>query len=125
MNDRIDSLEKIGVEVNDESRSATYVLYHFTIHGKRSSHLSIKLGGFLGADTLMFLDSWDRLTHENAITATAAAEWDIERERAILRIMNIGLLQDVAGEMHLTKEEFFDALWNKIIRTIEQLARWI
>ena len=71
-------------------------------------------------DGISFSYATGRAASSSGFNAWGKFKWDIEKEAIVLNLNDMGMLSaSYSGEMTYTKEEFLQALWNKIRSVIE------
>jgi hypothetical protein len=110
-------MESVGY-VSTVRRGTDRVFVSFERGGRTEYALRITMGGQgMGEDKLTFSPG----EAGSGMSAWVEPFYDRESERAMLRLVDFSLLGRLAGQQEaVTKEEFFDRLWEKIVEALER-----
>ena len=120
---RMESLQNAGYVVDHDQRDGNI---HFRVlAGDEVVYfLNIRPGGLGNDKGLSFFHGWgNRSISDGSTTATATPVPDEYTGEAKLNVFNFSLLGHGSMEKTYTKQEFLDALWNEIVKTVDQLSR--
>jgi hypothetical protein len=88
--------------------------------------LNIKKGGFGNGDAgISFSYAIGRMISNSGINAWGHFKWNAVKELVVLELHDMSLLSSfISGDAkEYTKEEFLEALWNKIRSIVENSSR--
>ena len=94
-------------------------------NGNTVYSLDIHKGYLAGSgkdDGISFSYAEGRATFTSGFHATGSFKWDRQREVVVLELLDFSLLRHAGGTKEYTKEEFLQALWDKIRSVIERSA---
>ena len=119
---RMKSLEEAGYIVDRDAREGK--IRFRVIAGDQTVYFLHMWQGGLGNDKgLGFFHGWgNRSVSEGSTTATATPVPDEYTGEAKLDVLNMSLLGHGSIQKTYTKEEFVDALWDEIVRAVDQLG---
>ena len=119
---RCDSLSEKGVSCsvfNRDGRTCIRIL----LDGKTKYSLDMGIGGIGGDNSIAFYGVEGEMfsSSSGSFNAWANIEWSQEKYDVIMKFNDFSLLNTFnTGEKEYTKEEFLEALWNKICDVLEE-----
>ncbi|MBB6053877.1 toll/interleukin-1 receptor domain-containing protein [Armatimonas rosea] len=122
--ERMKDIEAAGYIVDHDRREGR-ICFRVESDSRTIYFLDMWLGGAIGGDkSLGFYDGWGNNSGgSGAMTATATPVLSEESGEPVLEIINFSLLNSRHTQKTYSKEEFLEALWEKIVSTVDQLGR--
>ena len=103
-------------KLNRDGRTCLRVVYN----GETKYSLDLWIGGMLDDSSLNFYGVIGEPTFSsNSVNAWGKLIWSKQKEEIVIELHDLSLLGDLGSELKYTREEFLDALWNKICDTLE------
>ncbi|MDA2803031.1 toll/interleukin-1 receptor domain-containing protein [Nocardiopsis suaedae] len=116
-------LEDAGF-IGTVNRTDSMIMLRVELQGHTVYSLDITKGGPFGDDKLNFVVGGNHInTHGNSSNGHAAPFFDRDTQMSKLRMFDLSVFCSMGGQdKEYTKEEFFDALWDRIIDQLERLT---
>ncbi|MFC1514929.1 toll/interleukin-1 receptor domain-containing protein [Candidatus Omnitrophota bacterium] len=117
---RCTSLSSQGISLSVLNRNGRMCL-RIVNNGETRYSLDVWIGGISGDSSLSFYGIQGEMSNFSSNTSNAWADvtWSDERDSIVIKLTDMSLLDMLGESRELTKEEFVDALWNKICDAIE------
>ena len=119
---RCDSLSEKGVSCSVFGRDGRTCI-RILLDGKTKYSLDMEIGGIGGDDSISFYGVEGEMlsSSSGSFNAWANIKWSQEKDDVVMKFNDISLLNSFnTGEKEYSKEEFLNALWNKICDVLEE-----
>ena len=120
ISNRCASLSGQGVSLSTLNRNGRTCL-RIVSNGKTKYSLDVWIGGISGDSSLSFYGIQGKMSNFSSNTSNAWADviWSKECDSIVIKLSDMSLLNMLGESREYTKEEFVNALWNKICDAVE------
>ena len=115
---KAESLRGLGYAVHAREGDTRFTLRVLRA-GRTLYSLDVWIDHDWGENTLCFYGAMGGINSPGATNAHGTIEWDRARGQAVVKLMNMSLLQKMATDYVFTAPELADAIWEVVVEALE------